>query len=84
VTCFPAPTADDGQLIEHMAASTDRSRNAVSEIVVGCLNIRSLLNKYDAVRTVSRRAALKRSGEAGETRGMPWRWATPCSQACYL
>jgi len=49
VTCFHAPTADHGQLIEHTAASTDRSRNAVSEIVFGCLNIRSLLNKYDDV-----------------------------------
>jgi len=46
VTCFPAPTADHGQLIEHTATSTDCSRNAVSEIVFGCLNIRSLLNKY--------------------------------------
>ena len=49
MACFPAPTADDSQLIEHTAASTDRNRNAVSQIVFGCLNIRSLLNKYDDV-----------------------------------
>ena len=30
-------------------ASTVGSRNALSEIIFGCLNIRSLLNKYDDV-----------------------------------
>ena len=42
-------TADHSQLIEHTVASTVGSRNALSEIVFGCLNIRSLLNKYDDV-----------------------------------
>jgi len=40
-------TADRGHSREHTAVSTVGSRNALSEIVFGCLNIRSLLNKYD-------------------------------------
>ena len=42
-------TADHGESVEHTAASAVGSRNALSEIVFGCLNIRSLLNKYDDV-----------------------------------
>jgi len=40
-------TADHGQSREHMAVSTVGTSNALSEIVFGCLNICSLLNKYD-------------------------------------
>jgi len=36
-------TADHGQSREHTAVSTVSSRNALSEIVFDCLNIRSLL-----------------------------------------
>ena len=42
-------TADHGQSREHTAMSTVSSRNGLSEIVFDCLNIRSLLNKYDDV-----------------------------------
>ena len=50
VTCFPrTDTADHGQSREHTAVSTVGSRNALSEIVLDWLNIRSLLNKYDDV-----------------------------------
>ena len=42
-------TADHGQSREHTAVSNVGSRNAFSEIVVSCLNICSLLNKYDDV-----------------------------------
>jgi len=50
MTCFPrTDTADHGHSREQMAVSTVGSRNALSEIVFGCLNIRSLLNKYDDV-----------------------------------
>jgi len=50
MTCFPrTDTADHGQSREHTRRSTVGSRNALSEIVFGCLNIRSLLNKYDDV-----------------------------------
>ena len=42
-------TADHGQSIEHTAVSTVGSRNALSEIVFCCLNLRWLLNKYDDV-----------------------------------
>ena len=50
VTCFPhTDTADHIQSREHTAVSTVGSRNPVSEIVFSCLNIRSLLNKYDDV-----------------------------------
>ena len=50
---LPSPTADDSQLIEHTATSTDHSRNAVSEIVFGCLNIlrrRSNCERHQATR----------------------------------
>jgi len=42
-------TDDHGQSREQMAVSSVGSRNALFEIVFGCLNMRSLLNKYDDV-----------------------------------
>jgi len=77
-------TADHGQSREHTAVSTIGTRNALSEIVFGCLNICSPLNKYDDVVDLWWRAALKTSGDVGHTRGIPLRWAMPSSQACCL
>jgi len=46
----PCPVCNAGLLWPNdTAASTVSSRNTLSEIVFGCLNIRSLLNKYDDV-----------------------------------